>query len=584
MLKVEEVFRDNFGIIYGGIMKCKTSSQIALKEYLNQEFKEVKEYANQNEFFEFFCSKLILKNLDLSDEEIEKGLIGGANDGGCDAIYVLLDNSYLTEDVLEDIDETRDYAINLHIIQTKCESSFSEDALQNWKTVAQNLLDIGKDKQDNRRYNKDLLNTFSLFKGLYLKIIRQIRKLNISFYYASFASEVHPNVQAQANELKEIVQGIYPNALTDVKVEFWGAEQLLRAAQKPKIQNLELELAEPAINVGRHKDYVALVNLSKYYRFITDENGNIRKSIFEANIRDYQGHNSVNQDIEKTLSNSSGEDFWWLNNGVTVLTDGATAATSKLMLLKDPEVVNGLQTSNEIYQYFQSNPGKLNEENRNILVRIIVPESEESRDRIILATNNQTNIPKSSLRASDPIHWQIEQYFKNRGLFYDRRKNYYKNQGKKSNEIISVSFLAQCMISLLLQQPNYARARPSTLLTQEETYDKLYSKCQDLEVFYRAAKLGRDIQLVLKKSNVYKPSQINDILFYVLYYSVAKKIQKQTIVESDLKLIDLELFTDKYILDTAKEVFDQYSKLGENGSVAKGGELIETLRFLISIL
>ena len=58
---------------------------------------------------------------------------------------------------------------------------------------------------------------------------------------------------------------------------------------------------------------------------------------------------------------------------------------------------------------------------------IIVPDNEESRDQIIFATNNQTNIPKATLRVTDPIHLQIEMYFKSRGLFYDRRKNYYKN-------------------------------------------------------------------------------------------------------------------------------------------------------------
>ena len=145
-----------------------------------------------------------------------------------------------------------------------------------------------------------------------------------------------------------------------------------------------------------------------------------------------------------------------------------------ILVLTEPAVVNGLQTSNEIYHYFQADPEKLDTENRNILVRIIVPESEDSRDKIILATNNQTNIPKSSLRANDPIHLQIELYLKGRGLYYDRRKNYYKNQGKKSTEIVSVSFLSQCMISLILQKPDYARARPSTLLLLRQLNNLTY--------------------------------------------------------------------------------------------------------------
>ena len=403
-------------------------------------------------------------------------------------------------------------------------------------------------------------------------------KLNISFHYASFASEVHPNVQAQADELKKAVHRLFPSKNTTVVVKFWGAEDLLLAAQSQTEHKINLPLAETPINIGTHQDYVALVNLAKYYQFITDENGNLRKYIFEANVRDYQGHNTVNQDIEQTLSESTGEDFWWLNNGITLLTDEAIPATSKLVVLTEPAVVNGLQTSNEIFRYFQANPEKLRCETRNILVRIIVPESEDSRDRIILATNNQTNIPKSSLRANDPIHWQIELYLKGRGLYYDRRKNYYKNHGKKSNEIISVSFLAQCMISLLLQRPNYARARPSTLLTQDETYNALYVTNQNLDVFYHAAKLGRNIELCLKRSTIYTQAQINDIIFYVLYYSVAKKINNPTISASDIKSLDLEIFSDEYILDIATQVFEQYKKLGGDGKAAKGTELISVLK------
>ena len=141
-------------------------------------------------------------------------------------------------------------------------------------------------------------------------------------------------------------------------------------------------------------------------------------------------------------------DFWWLNNGITILAEKVIPVTNKELSIINPEVVNGLQTSTEIYNYYSENLGLLESENRNVLIRVIVPASEESRDNIIFATNNQTNIPKSSLRVTDTIHLQIEMYFKSRGLYYDRRKNYYKNQKKKAADIVGVSFLAQCLISI----------------------------------------------------------------------------------------------------------------------------------------
>lgn len=564
-------------------MKLTTNAQRILNELFQQDFADNGSYADESQYFEVFSSKQILKSNDLSDEEIENGVLGSGNDGGCDSIYTLFNGAYVTEDIVSSITSSKEAAIELVITQAKRETSFGEDAIMKWKTTVGNLMGIGVDDSPYKaRYNEDVRTAFSVFRELYVKLLRNTPKLVISFNYATFATELHPNVQAQAEELMGIVHKLFPSPKTVVNVTFWGAEELLLAAQSQPEHKLNLPLAENPINIGTHCDYIALVNIAKYYRFITDENGALRKYLFDSNVRDYQEHNSVNQDIHNTLSSSTGEDFWWLNNGITLLTDEAILATSKELVLTEPAVVNGLQTSNEIYQYFLANPEQLGSETRNVLIRVIVPESEDSRDRIILATNNQTNIPKSSLRANDPIHWQIELYLKGRGLFYDRRKNYYKNQGRKSTEIVSVSFLAQCMISLFLQKPNYARARPSTLLIKDETYDELYIKNQDLDVFYNSAKLGKMVEVCLKKSNVYTPAQKNDILFYVLYLSVAKSIGNANITFKDVKEIELNSYTDEYITQIAKIVFSEYEKLGGDGKAAKGSDLIDNLISIFS--
>ena len=564
-------------------MRLTTNAQRILNELFQQDFADNGSYADESQYFEIFSSKQILKSKDLSDEEIENGVLGSGNDGGCDSIYTLFNGVYVTEDLVSSITSSKEATIELVITQAKRETSFGEDAIMKWKTTVENLMEIGVDDSPYKaRYNEDVRTAFSAFRELYVKLLRNTPKLAISFNYATLASEIHPNVQAQAEELKGIVHKLFPSPKTVVNVTFWGAEELLLAAQSQPEHKLNLPLAENPINIGTYCDYIALVNIAKYYRFITDETGALRKYLFDSNVRDYQGHNSVNQDIHNTLSRPTGEDFWWLNNGITLLTDEAILATSKELVLTEPAVVNGLQTSNEIYQYFLANPEQLGSETRNVLIRVIVPESEDSRDRIILATNNQTNIPKSSLRANDPIHWQIELYLKGRGLFYDRRKNYYKNQGRKSTEIVSVSFLAQCMISLFLQKPNYARARPSTLLIKDETYDELYIKNQDLDVFYNSAKLGKMVEVCLKKSNVYTPAQKNDILFYVLYLSVAKSIGNANITFKDVKEIELNSYTDEYITQIAKIVFSEYEKLGGDGKAAKGSDLIDNLISIFS--
>lgn len=386
------------------------------------------------------------------------------------------------------------------------------------------------------------------------------------------ASDLHPNVEQQAEELKSTVKLLFPNA--SVEVEFIDSDKLFDMYNSVIENRVNLKFADIPISPNQ-KNYVALVDLKSYYQFIVNDSGEIRKSFFDSNVRDYQGKNNVNSSISETLHRVDNNDFWWLNNGVTVLASEATLVNNRELQIVNPEIVNGLQTSMEVYNYFSENKEALEEEKRSILLRIIVPDNEESRDQIIFATNNQTNIPKATLRVTDPIHLQIEMYFKSRGLFYDRRKNYYKNQGRKPAEIVGVSFLAQCLITIFLKKPDYARARPSTLLNDEKTYQELYEKNNDLEVFYRVALLGKKIQKNVKSVSDYSPAEKSDILYYVLYAVIARVLNKRDIKPSDIKTLDLNSVTDSIIVDVRDRVYEIYKQHGGNGRVAKSAVFIQ---------
>jgi hypothetical protein len=69
-------------------------------------------------------------------------------------------------------------------------------------------------------------------------------------------------------------------------------------------------------------------------------------------VRDYQGDVEVNREIRDALENPGNEEFWWLNNGITILASKANYAQGDLVL-DDPQIVNGLQTSIEIFEYFR---------------------------------------------------------------------------------------------------------------------------------------------------------------------------------------------------------------------------------------
>lgn len=557
------------------------NTQILLENCIEQEFQSNGSYNNISDYFEFFSASQILKNQGLSDDEIDNGMVGKGLDGGCDSIYLFLNNLLITPDIIEHISAPKDSTLELVIIQSKKTTSFGEDAIMKWKTVSSNLLDLSKTATDfSSRYNGDVLEAFTLFRDTYTKLITNRIKLKFKFYYATLASELHPNVIQQANELKEEVKNLFPNAI--VHVDFIDSDKLFDLYNSVIENRINLKFADIPISPNQ-KNYVALVDLKTYYNFIVDDDGEIRKSFFDSNVRDYQGKNNVNSSISDTLHRSDSNDFWWLNNGVTVLASEATLVNNRELQIVNPEIVNGLQTSMEIYNYYSENKEALKNETRSVLLRIIVPENEASRDQIIFATNNQTNIPKATLRVTDPIHLQIEMYFKNRGLFYDRRKNYYKNQGRKPAEIVGVSFLAQCLISIFLKKPDYARARPSTLLNDENTYHELYEKNNDLEVFYRVAVLGKRVQKNIKCMTEYSPAEKSDILFYVLFAVVAHALHKNNIIPSDIKDLDMNIISDEIIDDIKRKVYEIYKRQGGNGRVAKSAEFIRYIDEMLNI-
>lgn len=549
------------------------NAQILLENLIEQEFRNNDNYSNISEYFEFFSASQILKNQGLSDDEVDNGIVGKGLDGGCDSIYLFLNNLLITPDVVEHISAPKDSILEMIIIQSKKTTSFGEDAVMKWKTISGNLLDLSKTTTDfTARYNADILEAFTTFRDTYTRLITSRVKLKFRFYYATLASELHPNVIQQSEELKDTIKGLFPNAV--VEVTFVDSDTLFEMYNAVIENRVNLKFADIPISPNQ-KNYIALVDLKSYFNFIVNDEGDVRKSFFDSNVRDYQGKNNVNSSISETLHRADDNDFWWLNNGVTVLASEATLVNNRELQIVNPEIVNGLQTSMEIYNYFSENREALESEKRSILLRIIVPDNEESRDQIIFATNNQTNIPKATLRVTDPIHLQIEMYFKSRGLFYDRRKNYYKNQGHKPAEIVGVSFLAQCLITIFLKKPDYARARPSTLLNDEKTYNELYEKNNDLEVFYRVALLGKKIQKNVRSGSDYSSAEKSDILYYVLYAVIADVLGKRNITPADIKNLDMDSVTDTLIEDIRNRVYEIYKQHGGNGRVAKSAEFIQ---------
>jgi hypothetical protein len=395
--------------------------------------------------------------------------------------------------------------------------------------------------------------------------------------------ELHPKVIVKAQDLKEYVLSRFTGA--ECTFEFVGARQLLDAARTEKTYTLQLRFLENYISRGED-DYIVLSKLTDYYDFVTDEKGNLRRYIFESNVRDYQGEVEVNKDIRKSLENEDTLDFWYLNNGVTILASRASIA-GKIITLDDVQIVNGLQTTTTIYNYLSKNKSKWRNENRAVLIRIIVTQDPESRDRIIKATNNQIAIPTASLRALDRIQRDIEDYLLQFGWYYDRRKNYYKNLGKPLERIISIPYLAQSVMSIVLKEPDNARARPPSLIKHDNDYKRVFNENSGLDVYLVCIEIMKRIERFIKETDE-KYSDFVQFRFHLGMLVSIKMLKKVYYSTNDVAALKGVNISNEVLQENFLYLIEFMSKYQENHGgtldrIAKSRDpvdkLIESLKF-----
>lgn len=368
----------------------------------------------------------------------------------------------------------------------------------------------GEGESSVRQYSSDLTRSVTNFLDFWFEAAKKRPSLSIRVVQASLSdrkphSDVEESIVLATRKISEIFK-------ISASHHFRGAQELFDKFSAAPSYDASLKYVE---ELERGNDKVALVRLADYFQFLCDEEGRLNEHFFEDNVRDYERGVSVNKQIMSTLEHPDGDaDFWWLNNGVTMLVSEPPVSSRKEYALRDVQVVNGLQTSRTIYEW-ASGRAHIEDDSRAVLVRIIAPSGEDEKAKIIRATNSQTPVSKASLRATDEIHRRIEDILKLRGLFYDRRKNYYKNHGKSPREIVSITLLSQAMISAFLMRPDTARARPSSFLDNDDTYEDLFNPNRNMEEFCWAAATQKMVDETLSGSQ-YTLSERNNLRFYVL--------------------------------------------------------------------
>jgi len=504
-------------------------------------------------------------------DEITSGMLGGGGDGGVDGFYVYCNRKLIREENDIQIFKGQSVHIEMVVVQAKNKPSFEESVPMKFKDFIENCLaPETPTPQAPTLYSSELLDHVALFRTLYRSTLPMKPKLSIEFFHAAQSDAVDQKVTTRGDLLCACFKQSFPTAAC-VYTPLTGTE-LVKLSQKREESVLGLKVTQyfNLTSFGRDA-YTCVVRLWDFFSFITSDE-KLREYVFEANVRDYAPDAKVNQGIEETLRNPEGDDFWWLNNGITVIGSNAFYSSGSLQIT-DPLVVNGLQTSHEVFRHFKGG-GNRNDE-RSIMVRVIVNSNDATSDRIISATNSQTKISSIFLHSTEQIHRDIEVNLKAAGYFYDRRKNYYRNHGKSVSEIITIHYLAQAVASILLQQPDNARVRPGTVA--EKNYKKLFSAKYPPGLYTKCIQIMKRCYKYLGGKGIQKTDALN-LVFYLAMYVTCSACNSVSPKARKVAALDVEKISDHTFDDCFNWISDEFKRLGGDDRVAKGSQLTANLK------
>ena len=471
-------------------------NDVVLIDSLLQQNQAVTPSTQIGELFERFVLEQILKNFDLSNEELEFGWTDGSHDGGIDGFYVLINGRLLTDPT--DFSWPKTGAeIQVFLVTCKHRATFQQVPLDALLASVQELFDLSRtNAQLAGKYSTDIKRCRDMFIAAFRQLSLYRPALTFNIFYASRGETtlLGGSISARAKQLVNLFNQYFSGATATFTA--LGATELVELHREVKSFALDLPVQE-CLTAGQ-EGYVVLTRLRDYCVFVQDEKGVLRRYLFDSNVRAFLGINLVNADISETLESKDSPNFWWLNNGVTILATSASLV-GKTLKLRDIQIVNGLQTTESIHRHFTKSPFK-SDEQRTLLVKVIVSQDETVRDQVIRATNNQSAVEPAALHATDRIQRSIEEILLQHDWFYERRTNFYKNDGRAELRILSPLVLATGAVALLLKNPIKSSKLRQKHLRTPEAYNAVYSEHFPLNVWPIVALLIRTAENTITRA------------------------------------------------------------------------------------
>ncbi|HCN37248.1 MAG TPA: hypothetical protein DIS94_05995, partial [Bacteroidetes bacterium] len=345
---------------------------------------------------EYTFNYWILSNIYNIDEESANNNITEYNDKGIDCFVEFQEDK------------------ELYIIQNKY---YSKDTKLNSKEVSDFLTrPIANLKNGEYSKSPELQKIFNSIKD------DKEYKIFLHLYVTNNLKNKDIDTIVKQNKDDDLIFEIF--YLDDIKNKYYG--QSYKENQKLKIS---LEVKNKATYLAiRPKEY-KLPNMSEAYyvmaRIIDVYNlwkkaQNANYSLFEENIREFLGGTSgINKGIINTLKDENErKNFFYYNNGITIICDNAKADSTKVEI-ENPQIVNGCQTVTSISEVLKNETDferKFNDV--YVMVKILVLKEKNTnfyRD-IVKYTNSQNSINDKVFGATLQPFFTLQKSLKDYGI------------------------------------------------------------------------------------------------------------------------------------------------------------------------
>ncbi len=466
------------------------------------------------------------------DDEVEDVITDGGNDAGIDAIF---------------FEEQ-----TVHVFNFKYADNF-ENSQKNFPESEFDKLINTFGKLFEKNINESDVNDLLWPKIEEIWALFENGPVNFKVYLCSNKEKPIPNASAKLEKSLEKYRAF--------EFIYWDQDEVASRIIEKKYRKATGELTFVDKQYfertdGSLKGIVATVPANDLIKILQNsENPNkVNEDVFNENIRLFKKNHRINQNIKATALSEENYEFWYLNNGITIVCEECVynLTRSPRAKLVNFQIVNGGQTSHSLFEAYLEEPQKL--ENVDILVRICETRTNQSiSSKIGETTNSQIPVKTRDLHSNDSIQKKLEEEFLALGYFYERKINYYSNEPKESR--LDNELLGQLSLAYFFGKPS--KAKGEKYIVFGEMYDKIFD-----EETTTAAKLMTPISLFkpidLKKREVQKRRRKREEVNLEEYcYSIAPFHI----------LYAAKLFCDKLKYDTSK-------KEEIDAAIKKGAELV----------